>query len=77
MKEVVIYTTPGCIYCVMAKDWFRENNVNFTEYDVASDEGRREEMMNKTGQMAVPVITVDDDVIIGFDKTRLASLLGL
>ncbi len=77
MKEVIIYTTPGCIYCVMAKNWFRENNVNFTEHNVAASEEKREEMIKKTGQMAVPVIMVGDDIIIGFDKKRLASLLSI
>lgn len=77
MKEVTIYTTPGCIYCVMAKDWFRENNVNFTEHNVAADAEKREEMIKKTGQMAVPVIIVGNDIIIGFDKKKLASLLSI
>ncbi len=77
MKEVIIYTTPGCIYCVMAKDWFRKNDISFTEHNVAADAEKREEMIKKTGQMAVPVIMVDNDIIIGFDRKKLASLLGI
>ena len=82
MKKVEVYSTPTCGYCKMAKEYFTENNVEFTEYDVAADEAKRNEMVEKTGQMGVPVITVADEgaepeIIIGFDKARLAELLGL
>lgn len=77
MKNVIIYSTPGCIYCKIAKDFFHENSVNFTEYDVSEDAEKREEMMEKTGQMAVPVIDVEGEIVIGFDKPKLAQLLGL
>ncbi len=77
MKSVIIYSTPGCIYCKIAKDWFRENSVNYTEHDVAEDAEKREEMMQKTGQMAVPVIDIEGEIVIGFDKPRLTQLLGL
>ena len=77
MKNVTIYTTPGCIYCKMAKDWFNENNIDYTEYDVSADAERREEMMKKTGQMAVPVIDVEGELVVGFDKPRLSQLLGI
>lgn len=77
MKNVAIYTTPGCIYCKMAKDWFNENNVEYTEYDVSADAEKREEMMKKTGQMAVPVIDVEGEIVIGFDRPKLSQLLGI
>ena len=82
MKKVEIYSTPTCGYCKMAKEYFTENKVEFTEYDVAADEEKRNEMVEKTGQMGVPVIVVSEEgsepeVIIGFDKTRLVELLGL
>ena len=82
MKKVEVYSTPTCGYCKMAKEYFTENKVEFSEYDVAADEAKRNEMVEKTGQMGVPVIVVsaegsEPEIIIGFDKVRLAELLGL
>lgn len=61
----------------MAKDFFKENNVEFTEHDVAADTEKRQEMIDMTGQMGVPVIQIDDDVIIGYDEDKLKELLDL
>ena len=77
MKEVTIYTTPTCGYCKMAKEFFTANNVAFTEYNVATDLEKRKEMIEKSGQMGVPVIYVGDEMTIGFDKPRLSGFLGL
>ena len=82
MKKVSIYTTPTCMYCKMAKEFFQANNVQYEEFDVASDEAKRNEMVEMTGQMGVPVIAVADeggqpDIVIGFDKGHLAGLLGI
>lgn len=77
MKNVVIYSTPSCHFCHMAKDFFKANNVSYTEYDVASDIPRRGEMIEKSGQMGVPVIDIENEIIIGFDKPRIAKALGL
>ena len=77
MKNVTIYTTPTCGYCKMAKEFFTANNVAYTEYNVAADLEKRKEMIEKSGQMGVPVIYVDNDMTVGFDKPRLSSLLGL
>ena len=77
MKKVEIYTTPTCAYCKMAKEFFKEHAVEYTEHNVAADEVKRDEMIEKSGQMGVPVIEVGEKVIIGFDKPRLKSLLGL
>jgi glutaredoxin-like YruB-family protein len=74
---VTIYSTPVCHFCHAAKEFFKENNVAYTEYDVASDLEKREEMIDMTGQMGVPVIRIDDDVIIGFDEPKLKELLKL
>ena len=76
-KTVTIYSTPVCHFCHMAKDFFKENNVNFIDYDVASDAEKRQEMIEMTNQMGVPVIRIDDDVVIGFDEGKLRELLGL
>ena len=77
MKKVEIYTTPSCMYCKMTKSYFAENNVSYTEHDVSTDLQRRQEMIEKSQQMGVPVILVDDQMVIGFNKAKLASLLGL
>ena len=77
MKKVIIYSTPTCVYCQMAKAWFDEQGIDYTDYDVSVDEEKRNEMLQKTGQMAVPVIDVEGEIIIGFDKPRLAQLLGI
>tara|TARA_Y100000031_G_scaffold155630_1_gene206992 strand:- start:1069 stop:1308 length:240 start_codon:yes stop_codon:yes gene_type:complete len=76
-KKVSIYTTPTCTYCKAAKEFFKENDVGYEEYDVASDAEKREEMIKKSGQMSVPVIFVDDEMVIGFDRDKLAELLGV
>ena len=77
MKKVVIYSTPSCYFCHLAKDFLKSKGVEFEDYDVASDLEKRQEMIDKTGQMGVPVIYVDDEMIIGFDEGRLAELLEL
>lgn len=77
MKTVTIYTTPTCSYCKAAKAFFREHNVAYTEYDVAADKEKAQEMITKSGQMGVPVILVGDDLIVGFDEDRLKTLLSI
>ncbi|MEN9920181.1 MAG: hypothetical protein RL538_74 [Candidatus Parcubacteria bacterium] len=77
MNTVIIYSTPVCHFCHAAKDFFKENNVAYTEHDVASDLEKRSEMIDMTGQMGVPVIRIGDDVIIGFDEPKLKELLSL
>lgn len=75
--NVKIYSTPTCGYCNMAKEFFKENNVEFEEYNVAADVEKRNEMVEKTGQMGVPVIDVDGELMIGFDKSTLSNLLNI
>jgi glutaredoxin-like YruB-family protein len=77
MANVQIYSTPTCVYCKHAKEYFTENNIAFTEHDVAADLEARKAMVEKTGQMGVPVIDIDGEITIGFDKARLAGLLGI
>ena len=77
MKPVAIYTTDTCGYCKMAKEYFQKNNVEFQEYNVGTDLEKRQEMIEKSGQMGVPVITVGGDLVVGFNKPRLQELLGL
>lgn len=75
--DVTIYSTPVCHFCHAAKEFFNENNVEYSEHDVASDAEKRQEMIDMTGQMGVPVIRIGDDVIIGFDEPKLKELLSL
>lgn len=77
MKEVTIYSTPTCVYCNMAKSFFTSKKVNYTEHNVASDLEKRKEMIDKTGQMGVPVIDIGGEVIVGFDENRIKTALGL
>lgn len=77
MKPVTIYTTETCGYCKMAKEFFQKNNISYTEYDVGRDLEKRQEMIEKSGQMGVPVIMVGTDLVVGFNKPRLAELLGI
>ncbi|MEK7069268.1 MAG: glutaredoxin domain-containing protein [Patescibacteria group bacterium] len=77
MKKVTIYSTPSCHFCHMAKDFFKEKNVTYTEYNVASDMAKRQEMLEKSGQMGVPVIIIENDLIVGFNKPKISELLGL
>lgn len=76
-KTVTIYSTPTCHFCQMTKDFFKENNVAYTEFNVAADTEKRQEMIERSGQMGVPVTFINDTMIIGFDKNKLVSELGL
>ena len=75
--KVEIYSTPTCPYCHKAKDYFKANNIEYTDYNVAEDQEKGKEMVVKSGQMGVPVIVIDEQVIVGFDKPKLAEALGL
>ncbi|MEK7585843.1 MAG: glutaredoxin domain-containing protein [Patescibacteria group bacterium] len=77
MNTVTIYSTPTCHFCHMAKDFFKENNVSFEDFDVAADMEKRKEMISKSGQMGVPVILIGDELIVGFNKPKISGLLGI
>lgn len=77
MKSVTIYSTPTCHFCHAAKEFFTENNIEFTDHDVSSDAEKRQEMVQKSGQMGVPVIFIDEEMIVGFDEPKIKSLLGI
>ena len=74
---VEIYSTPTCHYCNLAKDFFKEHNIAYTEYNVAADIEKRKEMVAKTGQMGVPVIIIDGDVTIGFNEEAIRAKVGV
>ena len=77
MQTVTIYSTPTCHFCHMAKDYFNQKNVQYTDYDVATDMEKRKEMVAKSGQMGVPVILIGDEVIVGFNRPEIDKLLGI
>jgi len=76
-KKVTVYSTPTCPFCMMAKKFLNENNIGFEDIDVSSDQTKAREMVQKSGQMAVPVLDIDGEVIVGFDKERIKKALGL
>ena len=73
--SVTLYSTPSCVYCRLAKDYFRQQGIAFTEYNVAADQRKAEEMMRKSGQMGVPVIDIGGRVIVGFNKGEVERAL--
>ncbi|MEX1027081.1 MAG: glutaredoxin domain-containing protein, partial [Candidatus Paceibacterota bacterium] len=76
-KNVTIYSTPTCHFCHAAKEFFKENNIEFTDHDVSVDSEKRQEMVKKSGQMGVPIIFVDNEMIVGFDESKLKTLLEI
>ena len=77
MKNITIYTTSNCAYCRMAKSFFGENNIPYQEKNVEGDREALREMMDKSGQLGVPVIDVDGAIIVGFDQPKLKELIGI
>lgn len=76
MVKPTIYTTPTCHFCKLTKAFFAENNVEFEEKDVAADVEARQEMVEMSGQLGVPVTVIGDNVVIGFDKKTLERLIN-
>lgn len=72
---IKLYTTPSCTYCTKAKSYFRENHIPFTEYNVARDMKRADEMVKKSGQMGVPVIDINGRIIVGFNQPEIERAL--
>jgi len=76
-KKVKIYSTTTCPYCIRAKQFLKENGVLFEDIDVANNKAAAEEMVRKTGQMGVPVLDIEGQIIVGFDKERIKQVLGI
>ena len=76
-KKVTVYSTPTCHYCVLAKEFFKEKGVEYEEYNVGTDLEKRKEMVEKSGQMGVPVIDIAGDIVVGFDEEKVSKLLGI
>ena len=77
MHHVTIYSTPTCHFCKEAKEFFVEKNVPYINYDVASDAAKRNEMIQLTGQLGVPVIVIGGKASVGFDRNEIAKKLGI
>ena len=77
MKRVKIYSTPTCPYCVRVKQFLKDNNIEFEDIDVSADQQKAEEMVKVSGQMGVPVIDIEGEVIVGFEKEEIKKALGI
>jgi glutaredoxin-like YruB-family protein len=76
-KKVLVYSTSTCPYCIRAKQFLSENNIVFENIDVSLDQGKAEEMIQKSGQMGVPVLDIGGEIVVGFDKERIKKTLGI
>lgn len=76
-NTVEIYTTPGCAYCKMAKEYFKKNGIPYVEYDVSKDIAKRQELLDRTHQFGIPVIIINGKIVLGFDRAKINQLLGL
>lgn len=77
MKNVKVYSTPTCPYCIRVKEFLKENNVAFEDINVAADPAKAEEMVKLSGQMGVPVIDIEGKIIVGFEKEEIKKELGI
>mgnify|MGYP001163233038 CR=1 FL=1 len=76
-KKVTVYSTPTCPFCIRAKQYLKDINVEFEHIDVSTDHAKAQEMINRSGQMGVPVIDIDGVIIVGFDKDKIKETLGI
>ena len=76
-RKITVYSTPTCPFCIRAKQFLKENNIIFEDIDVSANQERAQAMIEKSGQMGVPVIDIDGKLIVGFDKDEIKKALGL
>ncbi len=77
MAKVTVYSTATCPHCIRAKEYLEDNNVDFENIDVSQDQAKAKEMVDLTGQMGVPVIVIDGEAVVGFDKAKIQMKLGI
>jgi glutaredoxin len=77
VSKVIIYSMPSCSHCVSAIQWFQENNIEYEVFDISQDETKQDELMQRVGQLAVPIIEVEDDILVGFDEERFSDFFGV
>ena len=73
--EIKVYSTPNCPYCVMAKDFFKAQGLEYQDVNVAEDQNAFQEMIQKSGQMGVPVIDIDGNIVMGFNRPEIEKLI--
>ena len=76
-KNINVYSTPTCPHCIRLKQFLKESSIEFNNIDVSSDTAKAQEMVEKTGQMGVPVVDIEGEIIVGFDKDKIKSVLGI
>ena len=76
-NKVRVYSTPTCPHCIRTKQFLKDNNVEFEDIDVSADQAKVQEMMDKSGQMGVPVLDINGEIIVGFDKDKINQALAL
>lgn len=76
-KSVKVYSTPTCPWCIRTKQFLKDNNIIFEDIDVGADEKAAEEMVQKSGQMGVPVLDIEGVIIVGYDLSKIRSTLGI
>ncbi len=76
-KKIIMYTTPTCVYCNMAKQFFRDKNIKWEEIDLSKQTDKVDELLEKSGQLGVPVFDIEGEIIIGFDKRAIKMVLGI
>ena len=75
--KVLVFSTSTCSFCNMAKNYFRQKGIKFTDIDVSRDQAAARDMVRRSGQMGVPVIDIGGKIIVGFDRPKINSLLGI
>ena len=75
MPKIIVYSTPGCPYCIRLKDYLKQKGLDFTGIDVSVNQAELDKMVSISGQMGVPVIDVDGKILVGFDKEKIEKLL--
>jgi len=77
MPKVKVYSTPSCPYCFTLKEFLKEHNIKFEDIDVSQNKAELDEMIEKSGQMGVPVVNIDGQIVIGFDREKIVKLLDI
>jgi len=76
-SKIRVFSAPGCPYCYTLKEFLKEKKIEFEDIDVSKDEEALKEMVEKSGQMGVPVVEIDGQIVVGFDKEKISKLLNL
>jgi len=75
MKKIIVYSTSTCPHCIQAKKFLDDSGIQYENFDVSVDSSKIDEMVKKSGQMGVPVIDIEGEIVVGFDKTKILKLL--